>query len=358
MRYRLAPSSVRETANKLSILLQWCADPRMHNGQVFDPLKLAECDIDRYATQMEQGLWSSDGKPLAGSTIGGRQHAAISFLRWAKCRGYDLEAVFRESQHVVTAPTPSGGMHTITRKRYAVVRRSSPSQVTLPTRSDVKLAISAIPDAAVQVGAKLVFFAGLRASEVCTLTLQNVFHEKNQRLGNTYFVRVLGKGKKWRSVEVDLDLLHEMADFKDFERKIRLHQRGQKSDFFLINETTGRPFEYRTFWKRFRETCGISPHFGRHWYAVNYLTKAWEQEQAGASSKGLMLALDHIPTRLSGTLILLKENLGHTSLVTTERYLVMFRHFINGAGVSLTYQEMLDSADVALGEDDDRARHS
>jgi hypothetical protein len=60
MRYRAMPPSVRETANKLSNLLQWCAASSMHFGRERNELELTEDDIDRYATQMESGIWSSD----------------------------------------------------------------------------------------------------------------------------------------------------------------------------------------------------------------------------------------------------------------------------------------------------------
>ena len=118
----------------------------------------------------------------------------------------------------------------------------------------------------------------------------------------------------------------------------------QKSNVLLIRDTNGKPFNYRSFWRLFKKTHAVSPHIARHFYAVHYLLRDWERQQLIASKKGRMLSPDAVTTLLSTALIMLKENLGHAWLSTTEKYLVLLRHFIDHADVSLTFQDRLDNA--------------
>lgn len=342
MRYRPLPSTMREAANRLLNLLQWCADSRMHCGRrCLDPLRLTEADVDRYGQQMEAGQWSADGKPLSGSTIGQRQLAAICFLHWAKARGL-AATEFKAAEQRASRVILSGRRCVLTRRQYAVVRRAPPARIRLPTFTEVTQAINAIPDVALQIGTKLVFFCGLRASEVCAIKVEDALDTGNQRIGEQHFLRVLGKGRKWRNVEIGASLLQEIQDYVAFERPIRLHRHRQRSPVLLINDKTGRPFIYRTFWKAFTATGAISPHLGRHWYAVHYLLHSWQREQAKAAKRGLLLSTDVMPKVLSVDLLRLQQNMGHTWFATTERYLVTLSQYVNTTDVAMQYQNSFD----------------
>jgi integrase len=345
-KYRAMPGSVRETANKLSNLVSWCAESNLHGGKQLNCLALTENDVDGYATDMERGCWSVDisGRPLSAGTIAGRQVAAIGLALWAKSRGYTTEARFRISEHRHKTIGTGGAMQIDTKRRYAVVRRQNPNSVSVPSLLEVAAAIMATPDVAVQLGSKLAYHAGLRAHEICALTEDDAFSPKNRKVNGTHFISVLGKGRKRRAVEIDDDLLKELADFRDFERRVRLHRHNEKSNVLLIRDTNGKPFNYRSFWRLFKKTHAVSPHIARHFYAVHYLLRDWERQQLIASKKGRMLSPDAVTTLLSTALIMLKENLGHAWLSTTEKYLVLLRHFIDHADVSLTFQDRLDNA--------------
>ena len=342
-RYRPLPSSVRETANRLVNYLHWCGAHKMHHGKGrLDPLAVVEKDIDRFGDQMEAGLWSSDRKALSSSTIGQRQLAVIQFLQWANARGYAPRAEFTSSTIARKIGTPSGGFQATLRRQFLVVRRAQPGEIRFPIEAEVKEAIAAVTDVALQIGVKLVFFCGLRAEEVCGLTIADVTNDKASA-GGQRFIRVLGKGRKRRSVEIDADLLGDILDYIEFERPIRLRYLGTKSDALLINENTGRRFGYRTFWDAFRESgSSMSPHIGRHWYAVMYLLRAWRREEVKAARRGLSTSTDMMRSLLSIDLIRLQQNLGHAQLSTTERYLVALDQFIDKADLSMSFQDMID----------------
>lgn len=55
-----------------------------------------------------------------------------------------------------------------------------------------------------------------------------------------------------------------------------------------------------------------------------------------------MLSNEMTTALLCTALIALKENLGHASISTCEKYLILLRHYIDHAGLSLTYQDRLD----------------
>ena len=339
-RYRRAPSSIREAANRLVNFVHWCNEPKMHHGRGrLDPLGAVEKDIDRYGSQMEAGLWASDGKPLSASTIGPRQLEAIQFLRWAEQRGYASPDAFTIAASKRIAGVRSGGTRSTLRQRFLVVRRSHPSQIKFPTEAQVRSAIASVDDVALQLGFKLIFFCGLRASEVCELNVADVTDEK--WAGEQRFIRTLGKGRKVRSVEIDDALLQELHEYVEYERPIRL--RKTKRSTLLINENTGRGFHYRSLWAAFRKSgCAVSPHIGRHWYSIMYLLRGWRREQSKAEYRGMTVSTDLMHSLLSIDLIRLQQNLGHALLSTTQRYLVALSQFIEKADLTISFQEMID----------------
>jgi integrase len=229
------------------------------------------------------------------------------------------------------------------------VRRSQPGAIRFPTEAEVRNAINTAKDAAFEIGMRLVFFCGPRADEVCRLTVKDVTSGKHSA-GGQRFISVLGKG---RTVEADADLMDVINDYIDTERSIRLHRHSMKSDVLLINDNTGRPYAYRTFWKGFREGAGaISPHVGRHWFAVMYLLRAWKREEIRASRNGLSISTDMMHSLLSIDLIRLQQNLGHAQISTTERYLVALDQFIDKADLSMSFQQMIDGGSLSGGIND------
>jgi integrase len=331
---RPASGSVEQQGQRVHNFLNWfdSQDERHWTAAVED-------DIDRYAEAMETGAWSADGEPLATSTICQRQIDAIHFLEWAKERGLAPQFSVTEEEVYEVVSVKSGGKSVAKRKRFRVVRRPDPAVICFPTSSEVESHIDSVKDPAHQLGTKLVYRCGLRASEVINLRISDL-PSASRRAGNQFFLSVLGKGRKRRNPEIDAEFLEEIRDFVEFERAIRAARASQRTDHLLLNQR-GEPLTYHVFWEQFVSDSQFSPHLGRHWYAVNYLVKRWEAEQRRAAERGLLLANDQMPQVLSLDLIRLQQNLGHASLMTTFRYLVCLRQFTQNTDLHLKYQQKI-----------------
>jgi len=341
-RYRPMSGSVHEMAHRLVNVLQWCSDRRMHPDRAsIDPLCLSDLDLDRYTNQMDAGLWSSDGKPLSKTTIGQRQLAAIGLRHWANSNGYAEKADFARTTGAVTVPFWSGGEAVAARNGYLVVRRPDPTTILFPGSEKVRDALSTITDVGLRIAAELIFFCGLRASEVCGLQREDVQNVARASGGQRY-ISVLGKGRKRRNVEIDDELIEAIEDYIDSERSIRLYAHRKKSSTLLISEKSGNAYTYRTLWRCFRDShTGISPHLGRHWYSVNYLLRASQREKRRMSDPEAWVPVEMMQAFISTDLIRLQQNLGYASLKTTTRYLVALSQVFDKASIGLAYQDMI-----------------
>lgn len=126
---------------------------------------------------------------------------------------------------------------------------------------------------------------GVRASELCSLTIENL-------RGNT--VSVLGKGSKEREIPLSANLLHALLDYLSTRKNA-----GRKAPLFATKSE--RPLKRQSLLKwlvRLGERAGVSnvhPHRFRHTFAVTYL-------------------------RNGGDALSLQRLLGHSSLDMVKKY--------------------------------------
>ncbi len=129
---------------------------------------------------------------------------------------------------------------------------------------------------------RLIYATGVRVSELCGITLSDIDFDD-------YTIRVLGKGGKVRIVFVDDETLEEIQTFV-----------GKRIDgpLFVGGQMGGHAISPRTVQHLFRKWApkGITPHKIRHSYASELY-------------------------RRSKNLRVVQENLGHSSIQTTEIYL-------------------------------------
>ena len=159
----------------------------------------------------------------------------------------------------------------------------------------------------------LLLATGVRASELCTLRVQDVYLGQDDES----FVRVLGKGNKWREVG-PLGVLCQ----KHLRRHLRGHSGDRESTLFASRLGSGTrpltPSGLDQLLKRLRDWAGeeqyvgirLSAHTFRHTFAVNYLKQ-------GGDIKRLQLLL------------------GHTSLAVTQHYLEDFQQRDARRGLSV-----------------------
>lgn len=140
---------------------------------------------------------------------------------------------------------------------------------------------------------ELAYGAGLRVSELCQLKLRDLD-------GTSGFLYARGKGDKERSVPYVGGVRKIVEDYIDNYRPVLDKNKQQ----WLFLSKTGKELHRETFWqilrKRGKQATGISikrlhPHILRHSFATHLLRNGMDQRT-------------------------LQELLGHSSIITTEKY--------------------------------------
>ena len=330
---RTAPSSLDVIARNVDDFVGWwqaLSDIRAA-PDLSDRLREAgEHVIEEYGDSMHTGEWSFDGEPLSNSTIRGRQMDALQFLRWAKRQGKAPAFVLSVIETSVRKSTYSGATKIIKRSSYSIVRRPEPRRILFPEQDAVHAHVKAVQDPAAQLGAMLVYGCGLRASEVINLP-KNPFAEGSS--GGLEYVKVVGKGSKRRHVEIEAFIARHIRWYIGFSRSMTAPDPDVDR---LLLRPDGTPFTYRAFYRAFRKAGPISPHLGRHWYAVNFLLKARTNRNASHVTDLEVLKLD-----LHAELIRLQANLGHADLTTTNGYLVALSQVLRPVDLFKAWEDLL-----------------
>ena len=142
----------------------------------------------------------------------------------------------------------------------------------------------------------LLYFAGLRVSELCNLTWRNL-----QERDMTGQISVFGKGKKTRHVLLDTDTWREVwalrgkAGLDDYVFPSRQTHSGKGKNSRRLDEARVHQIVREAANRAGVAVDRVSPHWFRHAHATHAL-------EAGAS------------------ITLVKETLGHSSIETTARY--------------------------------------
>jgi len=146
--------------------------------------------------------------------------------------------------------------------------------------SQVLELLASIPDVRDRLVIRVIYATGVRVSELCGITLEDIDF-------SSHTIRVKGKGGKIRIVFIDGETLEELRGYLD-----------GRTTGPLFPGQGGRPISARTVQMIFRKYAppGITPHKLRHSYASELYTR-------------------------SHNLRVVQENLGHSSLKTTEIYL-------------------------------------
>ncbi len=140
--------------------------------------------------------------------------------------------------------------------------------------------IGSIEDARDRLIVRVIYATGIRVSELCSINIEDIDFEERT-------IRIRGKGDKMRVVFVDDETLAEIEGFI-----------GNRVEGPLFIGQRGKHISPRTVQHLFRKYApsGITPHKIRHSYASELY-------------------------RRSKNLRVVQENLGHSSIRTTEIYL-------------------------------------
>ena len=332
-----ALSSVVQTCRNVDDFVGWWeAIASLEPSEEFaERLSLVREDIiQSYGDSMGSGEWSADGTELSSSTIRSRQVDAIQFLRWAKHDGMAPRFVLSVIERGVQVASYSGAKSVAASRSFSVVRRPDPRIIEFPEEKDVRGHVLNIADPAVQLAALLIYGCGLRLSEAANLRKNCI---RNLRSGRLKYLGVKGKGSKFRLVELERFLADQIEFFIDFERAVRaLNCVGEVPDRLLLR-ANGTPFPPRALYRAFRRAGPVSPHIGRHWYAVNFLLQAVNQREIDPG-----LAPEALSSLLQPELIRLQRNLGHAHIGTTAAYLVSLNQRLAPVNLFVSFEGRLN----------------
>ncbi len=333
---RTLPQSINVIARHVDDFVEWweatlCLDDT--DEDIHERLLRAQEDLlEAYGDDMGTGEWSNSGFSVSNTTIHHRQIDALNFLLWTKFEGLAPEFVVSVEERKVRVASYSGAPQTIVRPQFSALRRPDPRRVRLPDGDELRGHIAAILDPAAQLGALLIYGCGLRLSE--TINLRNDALAK-LGAGKQQYLRVTGKGNKTRLVEIEPFLVQQIVAYQDFIRSLRQQQASTFGNILLLRED-GSAFPPKAFYRAFRKAGSISPHMGRHWYAVNFLLQAAESRRNASGELPPNINLE-----LQTELIRLQQNLGHNHLTTTEMYLVTLSQRLFPVSLSKLFEDRL-----------------
>jgi integrase/recombinase XerD len=151
---------------------------------------------------------------------------------------------------------------------------------------------------------EVLYSCGLRVSELISLRLSNIYFDKG-------FIRITGKGNKERLVPVGNTALREIRNYLPDRNSLPVIEKGHEDILFLNRRGKGlsRVMVF-TIIKNLASAAGIrkniSPHTFRHSFATHLI-------DGGADLRAV------------------QEMLGHESILTTEIYTHLDRHYLRDA---------------------------
>jgi integrase/recombinase XerC len=265
---RASPETLRAYENDLE---QFRYHLTQHLGDESPP---GPASIDTFAVRGFVARLSREG--VEKSSIARKLSAVRSFLRHA-VRGGEIETNPAEAVHAPRVPRALPRTLTVDEVFNLLEHIRSDDASSLRDRALLEL----------------VYAAGLRVSELCSLDLDDLDFGGG-------LVRVLGKGNKERLVPFGRKAADSLRAWLDASGSLRVRA-GQDAAAVFLNARGGRlgaRSVRRILDKRLREAAihaRISPHVLRHSFATHLLG-------AGADLRAI------------------QELLGHSSLSTTQRY--------------------------------------
>lgn len=316
---RAKPTYLRTRGYQLDAFRRWCQGHDLRISQATEPL------IDQYAEDLEEGLVTEFEGGILPQSVNQHILSIIDFLQFATAQGW------RDKVGLTVRTRTTGRKKVEASFSYELMRRANPSEITTwYSEAEIVRFIDEFETAPGKLSAKIMYFTGMRISEVLSLNLSDVpTLEEFQADKAKQWIEVVGKYDKRRRVSFPEQLLRETHRFIGFERRRYTARLIAPTNRLIIGPSTGgasAPMKPRALQKEFQRARQaakmsiLSPHLLRHHYATHFLLKAWRTRQAGRAA-ALPFEVRIAEPLLAHELILLRQNLGHVSLDTTVQYL-------------------------------------
>jgi integrase/recombinase XerD len=268
-----SPHTQRRYVGRLTRFVEWCTQQQLLIGMI------RPAHVARYLQTLREPS-KTTGKLLSTYTLDGHMRDIRAFLYWCA----------KPLQAYVWVEVPRGLI--MPRVEKVVIKPFSPEQIRALQRAVTKNPHPFIiaRDKAILA---VLLDTGIRANELCTLTLEHVYLTPKEA-----YLLVLGKGLKQREVplgKLSRQLLEEYIQiYRPADAKTQCVFLGHN---YKSLTTSGLAQAFNRWEKRAKITgVRCSPHDCRHTYAINYLMQ-------------------------DGDVYMLSRLMGHASVSTTEMYL-------------------------------------
>ena len=248
---KLSPGTQRWYLKRLEMFCSWCAE----QGLELEHLKRK--GIATYLDQLKTTPSAYTGKIRSSATIHGHARAIRAFLNFC-AKDDDL-------QHVLSSPTVKNVPMPRIEKKLIETLTDEHIHAMFAACDKEFLPHLVVRDRAIL---SLLLDTGIRASELCGLTLDCVFLRQDDA-----FIKVFGKGSKWR--EVGLGTQARTA----LHRYITRHRHASREEQHVFIGRFKNPLLvdglkqllYRLAEFAHLEGARVSAHIWRHTYAMQYL---------------------------------------------------------------------------------------
>lgn len=323
----LSEKTLKDYANDLKIFFEHFDEP--------NPGRIKE-NIPSFRKRYKHDLRKSN---LSASTVNRRFLVADAFLSFLESEKPEVikddDVIDEKFQRAFKNFSGQRINHEI--KISVQARRRNPSSLSILTPAELLRFFSAFEDRTLAASAKIIYATGMRRSEVSAIKAGDILKIKLTSPSAAAKLRVLGKGQKERTVELESALLAGLRSYIGSDHRLKRAQlwarKNSASPYsdaapLLMNrfgDSLTGPAIGDAF-LRASNRCDIkrSPHELRSEFAVAYLLDKYravaarlERSQFDAWMTRLMV------DRASLTLLRLSQLLGHSSVETTRKYLSM-----------------------------------
>lgn len=273
---------------------------------------------------------------LSSSTIDRRFGSARAFLSYVSDSSVNCISSLESIEAQVASRIVSDSNQRINVRRkigMSTGRRRHPSQIFLLPPVELARFLDSFETRALRASAKLIFATGARVSEVAGLRAGDVARLKPIYPGGPAALKVLGKGGKERSIEIEPALIVGLKHYLTCKDRLNLAKlfaaKSGRSPFDdeapLFLNKDGDALSASAITDGFLRAslrCQIkrTPHELRHEFAVSYLLNAYRAiakkvERAGFDAWLARLMIEGA----SSVLLRLSHLLGHSSVETTKK---------------------------------------
>ncbi len=248
---RHAPRTQTWYLSTLKVFVEWCVQEKL----ILEEIK--QTDIRRFIESIRKRTNPRTGKPVTSFTVHGYARSVKCFLSWcSKEDGIDTLVSERLPRRMEMPKLQSKVIETSSTDQVKAMLQAAEKEynqtLTVRDRSIIYV----------------LFDTGIRASELCSLTLDNVYLRADDA-----YIKVLGKGDKWREVGLGKTARTALHRYLTRYRKASATEQHVFLNRYKLPLTVSGLEQIIYRLGEWAKVKGVrcSPHTFRHTFAVNYL---------------------------------------------------------------------------------------